>query len=105
MLQEYIAVHICLGLVTFLLNAFTLLFIILYEELRENYMGVIAGLNFCDALVLVFSKCFRAGFYTFSRLKFKESKGTNLCNLCFKIKTKTYLVFISMLTICSACHC
>ena len=55
--------------------------------------------------LLVFSKYFRAGFYTFSRLKFKVNKGTNSCNLCFKIKTKTYLVFISMVMIHSACHC
>ena len=57
------------------------------------------------ALELVFSKCFHAGFYTFSRLKFKVNKGTNSCNLCFKTKTKIYLVFISMVTIHSACHC
>ena len=58
-------------------------------------------------LLFVFSKCFRAGFYTFSWLKLKVNKGTNSCNLCFKIKTKTYLVdlFISMVTIHSACHC
>ena len=58
-----------------------------------------------QTLVLVFSKCFRAGFYTFSRLQFKVNKGTNSCNLCLKIMTKTYLVFISMVTIHSACHC
>ena len=51
------------------------------------------------------SKCFRAGFYTFSRLKFKVNNGTNSCNLCFKMKTKTYLVSISIVTIHSACHC
>ena len=54
---------------------------------------------------LVFSKCFRTGFYTYSRLKFEANNGTNSCNLCFKIKTKTYLVFISMVTIHSAYQC
>ena len=29
-------------------------------------------------LVLVFSKCFRAGYVTFSQLKFKVNKGINL---------------------------
>ena len=57
-----------------------------------------------ELMLLVFSKCFRAGFYIFSRLKFKVNKGTNSCNLSFEIKTKTYLVFISMVTIHSACH-
>ena len=57
-----------------------------------------------NTYLLGFSKCLRAGFYTFSRLKFKVNKGTNSCNLCFKIKTKTYLVFISMVTIHSACY-
>ena len=28
--------------------------------------------------VLVFSKCFRAGYFTFSQLKFKVNKGINL---------------------------
>ena len=46
----------------------------------------------CDMhIVLVFSKCFRSGFYTFSQLKFKVNMGTNSCNLCFKIKTKDLL--------------
>ena len=56
-------------------------------------------------VLLVFSKCFHAGYFTFSQLKFKVNKGINLLNLCFKIKTKTYLVFISVVTIHSACHC
>ena len=29
-------------------------------------------------MVLVFSKCFRAGYFTFSQLKFKVNKGINL---------------------------
>ena len=56
-------------------------------------------------LLLVFSKCFRAGYFTFSQLKFKVNKGINIWNLCFKIKTKTYLVFISVVTIHSVRHC
>ena len=56
-------------------------------------------------VIFAFSKCFRAGYFTFSQLKFKVNKGINLWNLCFKIKTKTYLVFISVVTIQSACHC
>ena len=57
-----------------------------------------------NILKLVFSKCFRAGFYTFSQLKFKVNKGTNSCNLCFKTKAKTYLVFVSNVTSHLACH-
>ena len=56
-------------------------------------------------VLMVFSKCFRAGYFTFSQLKFKVNKGINTWNLCFKIKTKTYLVFISVVTIHCACHC
>ena len=33
---------------------------------------------FCVSLLLVFSKCFRAGYFTFSQLKFKVNKGINL---------------------------
>ena len=47
-------------------------------------------------MLLVFSKCFPAGFGAFSTLKFKVIEGT---------KTKTYLVFISMVVIHSVCHC
>ena len=58
-----------------------------------------------DMFLLVFSKCFRAGFGAFSTFKFKVIEGTNQCYLGFKIKTKTYLVFISIVVIHSACHC
>ena len=56
-------------------------------------------------VVLVFSKCFRDEFRAFSTFKSKVIEGTNYCYLWFKIKTKTYLVFISMVVIHSACHC
>ena len=52
-----------------------------------------------------FQNVFALDISHFSQLKFKVNKGINLWNLCFKIKTKTYLVFISMVTIHSACHC
>ena len=35
----------------------------------------------------------------------QSKRGLTLINLCFKIKTKTYLVFISMVEIHSVCHC
>ena len=40
-----------LGLLTFVVNVSTLVFIILYETIRENYIVLIASLNFADALV------------------------------------------------------
>ena len=46
-----LAVYISLGLVTFVVNVSTLVFIILYEKIRENYIVLIASLNFADALV------------------------------------------------------
>ena len=49
--------------------------------------------------ILVFSKCIHAGYYTFSQFKFKVNNRINLWKLCFKIKTNTYLVFISVVTI------
>ena len=72
------------------------------------YMAVHGTISYPQQLPLLlldFSKCFRAGYFIFSQLKFKVNKGINLWNLCFKIKTKTYLVFISVVTIHSACHC
>ena len=38
-------------------------------------------------------------------IQIQSDRGHKLMLLCFKIKTKTYLVFISMVVIHSACHC
>ena len=46
-------------------------------------------------ILLVFSKCFCAGFLTFSMFKYRGKEGTNSCKLCVIFKLKTYLVFIS----------
>ena len=42
---------ITLGLVTLIVNVLTLIAILVYEQTRENYMILIASLNFSDALV------------------------------------------------------
>ena len=43
--------------------------------------------NYLAHHVLVFSKCFRAGFYTFSTFKCSVKGGTNSCKLCInKVK-------------------
>ena len=35
----------------------------------------------------------------------QSKRGLTLIKLCFKVKTKTYLVFISMVAVHSVCHC
>ena len=59
-----------------------------------------------DALILllVFSKCFRAGFGAFSTFKYRVKRGTNLCNLWVILMLKTYLMFISVGLVHSVCH-
>ena len=79
--------------------------VVIIMNIHATTSAAIVQLHLLSLLILVFSECFRAGFYTFSLLKFKVNKGTNSCNFCFKIKTKTYLVFISMVTIHFAYHC
>ena len=37
----------------------------------------LTSVDLCEMLILVFSKCFRAGFGTFSTFKFKVIQGTN----------------------------
>ena len=46
----------------------------------------------CDIIILVFSKCFRAGYFTFSQLKFKVNKGINLLvfSKCFRAGYYTF---------------
>ena len=46
-----LSVYVSLGLVTFVVNVSTLVAIILFEKIRENYMVLIASLSFSDALV------------------------------------------------------
>ena len=60
-------------------------------------MGIILG-------VLVFSKCFRAGFWAFSELKHIVKGVTNSCNLLVIIKLNTYLIFVSGVVVHSVCH-
>ena len=50
---------------------------------------------FSYILLLVFSKCFRAGFGTFSTLKYRVKGSTNSRKLCVLLKLQTYLIFIS----------
>ena len=49
-------------------------------------------------ILLVFSKCFRAGFWAVSELKDTVEGVTNSCNLWVIIKLSTNLIFI-----CVAC--
>ena len=43
--------YITVGLVTFIVNALTFVAIIMYEQTHENYLVLIASLNFSDVLV------------------------------------------------------
>ena len=43
------------------------------------------------SVVLVFSKCFRAGYFTFSQLKFKVNKGIKLMKFMLQNKDKDLL--------------
>ena len=54
--------------------------------------------------LLVFSRCFRAGFRAFSTLKYKVRGDTNSCNLWAILKLNTYLIFTSRVVVHFVCH-
>ena len=57
--------------------------------------------------VLIFSKGFRAGFWSFSTFKYSVKKGTNsckVCPICTISKLMTTLMFKSGFVVHSVCH-
>ena len=55
-------------------------------------------------MVLVFSKCFHAGFGASSVFKQSVKEGTNSFKLFAVFKLKTYFIFISGVVVHSVCH-
>ena len=55
-------------------------------------------------VTLFFSKCFRAEFEAFPKLKYSVKGGTNSSKLCIILVLKTYLIFISRVVVHSLGH-
>ena len=55
-------------------------------------------------MILVLSKCFRAGFWPLLTCKYSVKGGANSCKLCVILKLKIYLISVSGIVVHSVCN-